>query len=64
MVKDELKHQAEKYIEVFDCIKNNLYDTIKEHSCLEKQKECLLRIDMFNQSAELLKNIFNIKEKV
>lgn len=64
MAKDNLKDQAEHYIDVLNSIKNTLYDSIKEHNCLEKQKECLLKIDMFNKSSELLKNIFNIKEKV
>jgi hypothetical protein len=63
MATNNLKNKAERCIDVLNCIKDDLFDTIVEHNCFEKKKECLSKINIFNESAELLKTIFNIKER-
>ena len=37
-------------------------DSFKEYECLDKQKDCLNKLNIFNQSSDILKDVFKIEK--
>lgn len=56
-----LKSKAEKCIDVLNNFRDDLFETIKINTCLEEQMECLKKLNIFNEGAELLREVFNIE---
>lgn len=59
---EETKVRAERCINVLNSVKTSLIDSFKEFECLDKQKECLDKLNIFSQGAEILKDVFKIKK--
>lgn len=62
LVEDDLKIKAEHCLDVMNTVKNGLLDSLKVSDCFEKEKDCLMKLNIFSQSAEILKDIFKIEE--
>lgn len=61
---DKIKSYAEKCVDILNEFKANLYDTMEEESsCRRKKHECLLKINIFEQGSEILKDVFNLQDK-
>ncbi len=58
-----LKTKAERYIDVLNNFKEDLFETIKVNNCLDEQMECLKKMNIFQEGSELLKEIFKIEKK-
>jgi len=61
-IEDDVKQRAERCIDILNDVKLSLLDSFKEFECSEKQKDCLTKLNIFNQGAEILKDVFKIKE--
>jgi hypothetical protein len=61
-IEDDVKQRAERCLDILNDVKLSLIDSFKEFECLEKQKDCLTKLNIFNQGAEILKDVFKIKE--
>jgi hypothetical protein len=59
-----LRSKAEKCIDVLNNFRDDLFETIKMNSCLEEQMECLKKLNIFSEGAELLREVFNIEANV
>jgi hypothetical protein len=62
LAEDDLKLKAEHCLDVMNTVKNTILDSLKAVDCLEKEKDCLIKLNIFSQSAEILKDIFKIEE--
>ena len=61
---DKIKSYAEKCVDTLNEFKTNLYDTMEEESSSRRKKhECLLKINIFEQGSEILKDVFNLHDK-
>ena len=58
----DLKLHAEHCIDVLNNVKLSLMDSFKEYECLDKQKDCLNKLNIFNQSSDILKDVFKIEK--
>jgi hypothetical protein len=58
----DLKDYAEKCINILNDVKLNLLNSFKDVECLEKQKDCLMKLDIFSQGTEILKDVFKIEK--
>lgn len=61
-LEEDLKVRASRYIDILNNVKSSLIDSFKEHDCLEKQKDCLTKLNIFNQGTEILKDVFKIEK--
>lgn len=61
-IEDDVKQRAERCLDILKDVKLSLLDSFKDFECLEKQKDCLTKLNIFNQGAEILKDVFKIKE--
>lgn len=61
-VEKDLKVRAERCVDILNNVKSSLIDSFKEFECLEKQKDCLTKLNIFSQGAEILKDVFKIEE--
>lgn len=61
-IEDDVKQRAERCLDILNDVKLSLLDSFKDFECLEKQKDCLTKLNIFNQGAEILKDVFKIKE--
>lgn len=61
-LEQDLKVRASKCIDILNNVKSSLIDSFKEHDCLEKQKDCLTKLNIFNQGTEILKDVFKIEK--
>ncbi len=62
LAEEDLKVKAEHCLDVMNTVKNSLLDSLKGIDCFEKEKDCLEKLNIFSQSAEILKDIFKIEE--
>lgn len=62
IVEEDVKLRAERCIDILNDVKLTLLDSFKEFECIEKQKDCLTKLNIFSQGAEILKDVFKIKE--
>ena len=58
----DLKDHAERCIDILNTVKTTLIDSFKEFECLDKQKDCLTKLNIFSQGAEILKDVFKIQK--
>lgn len=62
IVEEDVKLRAERCIDILNDVKLTLLNSFKEFECIEKQKDCLTKLNIFSQGAEILKDVFKIKE--
>jgi hypothetical protein len=61
---EKIMSYATKCVDILNGFKDDLYDTIEEKSCCnEKKHECLLKINIFEEGSEILKDVFNLHNK-
>lgn len=56
------KVRAERCIDILNNVKISLIDSFKEFECLDKQKDCLTKLNIFSQGTEILKEILKIEK--
>jgi hypothetical protein len=59
---EDSKVRAERCIDILNNVKISLIDSFKEFECLDKQKDCLTKLNIFSQGTEILKEILKIEK--